>query len=182
MCVAVGGGVGVGEGVCVAVGGGVGVGEGVCVAVGGGMGVGDGVCVAVGGGVGVLVAAASTGAAVAAGSTSGESSPQAASATSAAAVTAMPPIIRNTDLPPLLERYPCHSTKCSTPRLPPDCAPRSMRARPTTTGTNRSRTGLNPARRDATTTTAGEARVRRHRAPKSALWRRHAPVCPSRRA
>ncbi len=75
-----------------------------------------------------------------------------------------------------------YSTKCSTPRLPPDCAPRSVRPRPTTTGTNRSRPGLNPAWRNATTTTACEARTRRYRAPESALWRRHAPVCPSRRA
>ena len=99
MCVAVGGGVGVGEGVCVAVGGGVGVGEGVCVAVGGGVGVGDGVCVAVGGGVGVLVDAASTGpsaasAAVASGSTSGASSPQATSVASAVAITSTIPTIQ----------------------------------------------------------------------------------------
>ena len=89
-----------------AVGEGVGAGEGVCVAVGGGVAVGDGVCVAVGGGVGVLVTAASTGASaasadVAAVLTSGASSPQAASATNAAADTStIPTTQRTTNISP----------------------------------------------------------------------------------
>ena len=194
VCVAVGGDVGVGEGVCVTVGGDVGVGDGVCVAVGSGVGVGDGVyvavgggvCVAVGGGVCVLAAAASTGAsaasaAVATGSTSGESSPQATSAISAAAVTAMPPITRNKDLPPLLEMIPSLPYQMlppSTTRLCPVIHARVRRLRGLTDPVP------SPilAWRDATTTTACEARVRRYRAPESALWRRRAPVCPSCRA
>ena len=94
--------------------------------------VGSGVGVGVVDGVAVLVASATavtsvTRAAVASGSISGASSPQAANATSAAA-TAMPPITRNMNLPPLLERYPSQPYQMLHPPSTPDCAPRSMRA------------------------------------------------------